>query len=37
MLNKTNNDVAAAVTVPVARTVLDRDYKRLQLDLNMSF
>jgi hypothetical protein len=36
-MNKTNNDVAAAVTFPTARNVFDRDYKRLQLDLNMTF
>ncbi len=37
LLNKTNNDVAAAVTIPTAANVFDRDYKRLQLDLNMTF
>ncbi|MGB8327135.1 MAG: putative porin [Steroidobacteraceae bacterium] len=37
MINKTNNDVAAAVTFPTAQNVFDRDYKRLQLDLNMTF
>ncbi len=37
LMNKTNNDVATAVTFPTARNVFDRDYKRLQLDLNMSF
>ena len=37
LMNKTNNDVAAAVTVPSARNVFDRDYKRLQLDLNMTY
>ncbi len=39
-LNKTNVDVGAA-NVPigqgVTKTVFDRDYKRLQLDLNMTF
>ena len=38
IMSKTNNDVAAAVTFPVSRNnVFDRDYKRLQLDLNMTF
>ncbi|MCC6171964.1 MAG: putative porin [Gammaproteobacteria bacterium] len=37
MLNQTSNDVATAVTIPSARNVFDRDYKRLQLDLNMTF
>ncbi|MEZ5488497.1 MAG: putative porin [Steroidobacteraceae bacterium] len=37
MLNQTHNDVAAAVTVPVAGHVFDRDYRRLQLDLNMTY
>jgi hypothetical protein len=37
LINKTNNDVATAVTFPTARDVFDRDYKRLQLDLNMTF
>lgn len=37
LMNKTNNDVAAAVTFPTSRNVFDRDYKRLQLDLNMTF
>lgn len=37
LLNKTNNDVAAAVTIPSAGNVFDRDYKRLQLDLNMTY
>ena len=37
LLNKTNNDVATAVTLPTARNVFDRDYKRLQLDLNMTY
>ena len=36
-LNKTNIDVATAVTYPTARNVFDRDYKRLQLDLNWTF
>ena len=36
-LNKTNINVPVAVTYPVAKTVLDRDYKRLQLDLNYTF
>ncbi len=34
---QTNNDVAAAVTVPVARNVFDREYRRLQVDLNVAF
>jgi hypothetical protein len=33
-MNETNNDVAAVVN---GRNVLDRDYKRLQLDLNYAF
>ena len=33
-MNETNNDVAAVVS---GRNVLDRDYKRLQLDLNYAF
>ncbi len=37
LMNSTNNDVAAAVTFPTARNVFDRDYKRLQVDLNMTF
>ena len=36
-LNKTNVDVATAVTIPTAKNVFDRDYKRLQLDLNWTF
>lgn len=34
-LNKTNNDVGTAITG--VGTVVDRDYKRLQLDLSMNF
>jgi Putative porin len=34
-LNKTNNDVGA--TIAGVGTVFDRNYKRLQLDLNMTF
>jgi Putative porin len=37
LMNKTNNDVAAAVTLPSAANVFDRDYQRLQLDLNMTY
>ena len=37
LMNSTNNDVAAAVTFPTTRNVFDRDYKRLQIDLNMTF
>ena len=37
LMNKTNNDVATAVVFPTPKTVFDRDYKRLQLDLNMTF
>jgi hypothetical protein len=33
-MNETNNEVAAVVN---GRNVLDRDYKRLQLDLNYAF
>ena len=33
-MNETNNDVAAVVN---GRNVLDRDYKRLQVDLNYAF
>lgn len=36
-LNKTNVDVATAVTYPAAQNVFERDYKRLQLDLNWTF
>ena len=36
-INKTNINVPVAVTYPVAKSVLDRDYKRLQLDLNYAF
>ena len=34
LMNETNNDVAAVVS---GRNILDRDYKRLQLDLNYAF
>jgi hypothetical protein len=37
MLNDTNRDVAAAVTVPTARTLFNRDYKRLQVDFNWTY
>lgn len=37
MLNETNQDVAAAVTVPAARNLFDRDYKRLQIDFNWTY
>lgn len=37
LLDQTNNDVATAVTFPVSRNVFDRNYNRLQLDLNLSF
>lgn len=37
MLNETNRDVGAAVTVPSARTLLDRDYRRLQVDFNWTY
>jgi hypothetical protein len=37
MINQTNNDVAAAVTVPTPQAVFDRDYRRLQVDFNMIF
>ncbi len=37
MINQTNNDVAAAVTVPTPQAVFDRDYRRLQVDFNMVF
>ena len=41
-MNQTNNDVPVQVTVPnttpaATRIVSDRDYNRLQLDLNMAF
>ena len=36
-LNKTNLDVPTAVTYPTAKNVFERDYKRLQLDLNWTF
>jgi len=37
MLNDTNQDVAAAVTIPSARNLFNRDYKRLQVDFNWTF
>jgi hypothetical protein len=40
MMNETNNDVPVQVTIPgstATRIVSDREYKRLQLDLNMTF
>ena len=37
MINSTNRDVAAAVTLPTARNVFDRDYKRLQVDFNWTY
>lgn len=37
MLNNTNRDVAAAVTVPTSRNVFDRDYRRLQVDFNYTY
>ncbi len=37
LMNETNNDVATAVTIPTAQNVFDREYNRLQLDLNMTF
>lgn len=37
MLNETNRDVAAAVTLPTARTIRDRDYERLQVDFNWTY
>jgi len=37
MLNETNRDVGAAVTVPNSRTLLDRDYRRLQIDFNWTY
>lgn len=36
-MNQTNMDVATAVTYPTAQNVFNRDYKRLQLDLNWTF
>ena len=36
-LSQTNMDVATAVTYPTAKNVFERDYKRLQLDLNWTF
>jgi hypothetical protein len=37
-LNKTNNDVAATISgVPGVTSVFDRDYKRLQVDLNFKY
>lgn len=36
-LNKTNINVPVVVTYPKTKSVLDRDYKRLQLDLNYTF
>lgn len=37
MLNDTNRDVAAAVTVPSTRNLFNRDYKRLQIDFNWTY
>jgi hypothetical protein len=40
LMNETNNDVPVQVTIPgstATRVVSDREYKRLQLDLNMTF
>jgi uncharacterized coiled-coil protein SlyX len=37
MMTDTNNDVAAAVVVPTPQAVFDRDYRRIQVDLNMDF
>jgi hypothetical protein len=37
MVNDQNNDVATGVTFPISRNVFDREYKRLQVDLNMTF
>jgi len=37
MLNDTNRDVAAAVTVPAARNLFNRDYERLQVDFNWTY
>ena len=37
MMNDTNRDVAAAVTLPTNRNVFDRDYKRLQVDFNWTY
>lgn len=37
MLNDTNRDVAAVVTVPTARNLFNRDYKRLQVDFNWTY
>ena len=37
MLNETNRDVAASVTLPSARTLFDRDYERLQVDFNWTY
>ncbi len=37
IMSETNNDVAAAVVLPSPQAVFDRDYRRLQVDLNMAF
>jgi len=37
MLNETNRDVAAAVTLPTTRNVFDRDHQRLQVDFNFTY
>lgn len=37
MLNETNRDVAAAVTLPSVRNLFNRDYKRLQVDFNWTY
>lgn len=36
-INETNNDIAVAVTYPTAKSVKDRGYDRLQIDLNYAF
>ena len=37
MLNETNRDVAAAVTLPTTRNIFGRDYQRLQVDFNFTY
>ena len=37
MLNETNRDVAAAVTLPAPRNLFDRSYRRLQVDFNWTY
>jgi hypothetical protein len=37
MLNDTNLDIPAAVTLPSTRLLTDRDYQRLQVDVTWAY